>query len=108
MSTAGGQFKELQYDIRQHGKDTIVTDPVRSEEPIEKLLYDAKKQIEGLIYEFVYDLPSSGPETSKEFLYYCEILSRDDRFMKVVEEIHENRHKGFERGYQYLMAYNDL
>jgi hypothetical protein len=41
-------------------------------------------------------------KASKEFSYYCEILSRDDKFMRVIEKIHEDRHKGFERGYEML------
>jgi len=47
-------------------------------------------------------LASSTPERSKEFSYYCEILSKDDKFMKAVEEIYESRHKGFETGYKKL------
>jgi hypothetical protein len=63
------------------------------------IVNDAKKRLEQLIYQFVYSLASPAPETSKEFSY----LSEDDRFMKVVEEIYEDRHKGFERGYKMLM-----
>jgi hypothetical protein len=61
----------------------IVGRPIRSEEPIEQIVNDAEKKIEQLIYEFVYQLASPAPEVSKEFSYYCEILSKDDRFMKV-------------------------
>ncbi|MFY9796588.1 MAG: hypothetical protein WAK17_27770 [Candidatus Nitrosopolaris sp.] len=38
------------------------------------IVNDAEKQIEQLIYEFVYDIASSGTEASKEFSYYFEIL----------------------------------
>jgi hypothetical protein len=84
----------------------IVGRPIRSEEPIEQIVNDAEKKIEQLIYEFVYQLASPAPEVSKEFSYYCEILSKDDKFMKAVEEIYESRHKGFERGYDNLMNCN--
>ena len=94
MSTAGGRFKELQYDVDQLGQEMMVLRPIRSEEPIIQIVNDAEKQIEQLIYEFVYDLASLPKDP--EFSYYCEILSKDDKFMKVVEEIYENRHKGFE------------
>ncbi|MDQ6668504.1 MAG: hypothetical protein M3Y53_09805 [Thermoproteota archaeon] len=75
---------------------------------IKHIVNDAEKQIEQLIYEFVYDLTSSATdsEIGKEFLYYCEILSRDHKFMRVVEEIYENRHKGFEQGCELLREYN--
>jgi NAD(P)-dependent dehydrogenase (short-subunit alcohol dehydrogenase family) len=74
----------------------------------EYIVNDAEKQIEQLIYEFVYDLASSATnsERGREFLYYCEILSRDHKFMRMVEGIYENRHKGFERGCDLLRKYN--
>jgi hypothetical protein len=68
-------------------------------------LDDAENQIEQLIYEFVYRLASSPPEVSKEFSYYYDILSRDHKFERVVKEIYENRHKGFERGCEKLTNY---
>lgn len=69
---------------------------------------DAEKQIEQLIYEFVYNLASSttNSDISKEFSYYYKILSQDDKFMRVVEKLYENRHKGFERGCDLLEKYN--
>ncbi|MGB6533245.1 MAG: hypothetical protein WBF33_34575 [Candidatus Nitrosopolaris sp.] len=67
-----------------------------------KIVDDAEKQIEQQIYEFVNRLASSAPEVTKEFSYYYDILSRDHKFERVVKEIYENRHKGFERGYKKL------
>ncbi|MFY9795681.1 MAG: hypothetical protein WAJ93_08330 [Candidatus Nitrosopolaris sp.] len=67
-----------------------------------KIVDDAEKQIEQQIYEFVNRLASSAPEVTKEFSYYYDILSRDHRFERVVKEIYENRHKGFERDYKKL------
>jgi hypothetical protein len=37
--------------------------------------------------------------------HYSEILSQDEKFMKVVEEIYKNRHKGF-AGYKKLTNSN--
>ena len=102
MSTAGGQFKELEYDVNQLGQEMVVSKRIPSEESIKDIVNDAEKQIEQLIYEFVYHLASSATEASKEFSYYCEILSKDVKFMSVVEKINENRHKGFEKGYKKL------
>lgn len=101
-STADGRFKELEYDVRQLGEEMLVSRPISSEESMKDIVNDAKKKLEQIIYEFVYHLVSPTPETNKEFSYYCEILSQDDKFMKVVEEIYEDRHKGFERGYEKL------
>ena len=105
MSTAGGEFKEFVYDIGQLNQEIVVSKRIPSEESMKDIVNDAKKRLEQLIYEFVYSLASSAPETRKEFSYYCEILSKDDGFVKVVEEIYEDRHKGFERGYKMLMNY---
>jgi hypothetical protein len=80
MSTAGnGQYKELQYDVRQLGREMVVGNRLPREESIKHIVNDAEKQIEQLIYEFVYDLASSttNSDISKEFSYYSEILSRD-------------------------------
>lgn len=105
MSTAGGEFKEFEYDVRQLGQEMVVSKGIPSEESMKDIVNDAKKRLEQLIYEFVYSLASPAPETRKEFSYYCEILSKDDRFVKVVEQIYEDRHKGFGRGHKILMNY---
>lgn len=105
MSTAGnGKYKELEYDVHQPGQELVVGNRIPHEESIKQIVNDAEKQIEQLIYEFVYNLASSAtdPDISKVFLYYCKILSGDRKFMRMVEEIYENRHKGFERGYAML------
>jgi len=40
------------------------------------------------------------------FILLCEILSNDDKFMRVVERIYEDRHRGFETGYNKLRNKN--
>jgi hypothetical protein len=96
MSNANGEYKELQFDVRRLGREILVGDRIPHEESIKHIVKDAERQIEQLIYEFVYDLALSSTDSkiSKEFSYYCEILSRDHKFMRAVEEIYENRHKG--------------
>ena len=84
MSTAGNdQYKELEYDVHQLGREMVVGNRIPREESIKHIFNGAEKQIEQLLYEFVYDLASSATdsERGKEFLYYCEILSRDHKFM---------------------------
>ncbi|MGA9153592.1 MAG: hypothetical protein WBZ36_23680 [Candidatus Nitrosopolaris sp.] len=73
--------------------------PIGSDEQIGQIVNDAVALIEQLIYRFAYQL--AAPETSEEFSSYRENLSQDE-FMKVVQEIYENRHKGFQRGYEML------
>lgn len=105
MSIAdNGQYKELQYDVHQLGREMVVGNRLPSEESIKHIVNDAEKQIEQLIYEFVYDLASSATdsERGKEFLYYCEILSRDHKFMRAVKEIYETKHKVLNVGTNYL------
>jgi len=103
MSTAGGEFKVFEYDVRQ--LEMVVSKGIPSEESMKDIVNDAKKRLEQLIYEFVYSLASPAPDTRNEFSYYCEILSKYDRFVKVVEQIYEDRHKGFDRGHKILMNY---
>jgi hypothetical protein len=100
--SSNGEFKSLEYDVRQLGQEMVVSTRIGSEESVKDIADEAEKRIEQLIYEFVYHLASSATETRKELSYYCEVLSQDDKFMKVVEEIYEDRNKGFERGYEML------
>jgi hypothetical protein len=97
-STATGEFREFEYDVLQLGLGTVVVRHTRSEVSMKDIV-KYEKRLEQLIYEFVYSLASPAPETSKEFSYYCEIQSKDDRFMKVVKKIYEDKHKDFEIGY---------
>jgi hypothetical protein len=103
MGSVNSQYKELEYDISQIGSDIVVSKPI----PYEGIVNDAKKQIDQLIYEFICDLASAAnSERSKEISYYSKILSEDKKFMSIVKEIYENRHKGFEQGYRMLRNYN--
>ena len=45
---------------------------------------------------------ASSAAVNKAKNFHIRILSKDDKFMKVAQEICENRHKGFERGYKRL------
>jgi hypothetical protein len=106
MSTAGGQYKELEYDVHEMYHEMWVSKRIPSKESVMWIVDDAEMNIEELIYRFVYRMASSAPEKSKEFSYYCEILSKDDKFMRMVEKIHEDKHKGFETGYKKLTNKN--
>jgi hypothetical protein len=77
-----------------------VAERMHKEWPAWYVVSKVERGIEQIIYEFVCQLEPR--EASEEFSYYREILSKDDKFMKVVKEIYENRHKCFERGYKSL------
>jgi hypothetical protein len=69
-----------------------------------------KYEMEQLIYDFVYDLSSSSSQDSR-VLYHIQVLSEDNRFTTVLEEVHkiyENKHKVFERGYNMLEVLNSI
>jgi hypothetical protein len=105
MSTADNhQYKELEYNVFQMGSEILVGNKMPYEESLKDIINESKKQLEQLIYGFVYDLASlaQDPKRRKEILYYTSILSNDNKFMNAVQEIYENRHKGFERGYKML------
>lgn len=106
MSRAGDEYKDLEYSTAKQGTDILVGMHLPDKELLGDIICDVKKQIQQIIYEFVYDLSlsASDPEKAKEFFYYCKILSQDKRFMAAVEDIYKNRHEGFEKGYQMLTA----
>jgi hypothetical protein len=98
------QFKEYEYDTEQMGSDIVVVEPMISEE--NGIVDKAKNELEQLIYDFICSLGVSvvDSERNKEYLYYRQVLSEDKKFMEAVQEIYENRHKVFERGYNMLTA----
>jgi hypothetical protein len=104
-STVGGKFKEIEYSTFKLGSDIQVGMRLPNEELLEDIVSDVK-QIQQIIYEFVYDLSLSisDPEKSQEFLFYRKILSQDKKFMAAVKGIYKNKHREFEKGYQMLIA----
>jgi hypothetical protein len=104
-STVGGKFKEIEYSTFKLGSDIQVGMRLPDEKLLEDMVSDVK-QIQQIIYEFVYDLSLSvsDPEKDREFLFFRKILSQDKKFMATIEEIYKNRHGGFEKGYQMLTA----
>jgi hypothetical protein len=104
--TSNDEFEEMEYEVRDVDQETVVSRRMRREESMQDIVNDAEKQIEQIIYGFVYNLAFSGTEASREVSYCREILSQDEKFMKVVEEIYKNRHKGFEVGYKNLTDSN--
>jgi hypothetical protein len=102
MSTINDKFEDLEYEIHRTDQGMVVSTGKCSEESMQNIVNNAEKQMEQLIYEFVYRLASSPTGANNEFSYYREILSKDEKFMKVVDGIYNNRHKGFEAGYKEL------
>ena len=105
----GGKYKDVEYveyATVKLGSDILVSKHLPDEELLDDIIFDAKKQIQQIIYEFVYDLSSSQSEQEKanDFFYYYKILSQDKKFMAAVRDIYKNRHEAFEKGYQMLMA----
>jgi hypothetical protein len=104
MSTYNSQFEQFQYDVFHLGREVMIGNRIPYEESIKDIISDAKKQIEQLIYWFVYDLASFAKDHEKEneISYYVKVLSDDNKFISAIREIYENRHKGFEKGYKML------
>jgi hypothetical protein len=101
------QYKDYEYDIERMGSDIVFVEPRIYEEMKSRGIIDkSKNEVEQLIYEFICSLGIAvvDSERSEEYLYYREILSQDKKFMKTVQEIYENRHNAFERGYNTLRA----
>ena len=104
ISTVDNVLKKLESDVRMLDQEMTVGNQISNDESIKYLINDAKQKIEQLIYGFVYNLASSPSAEDPEVLYYVQILSGDNSFITVLQEIYENRHKGFERGYRMLTS----
>jgi hypothetical protein len=101
ISTVDNVLKKLESDVRMLDQEMTVGNRISNDESIKALIIDSKQKIEQLIYGFVYSLASSSSE-DPEVSYYVQILSGDNSFITVLQEVYENRHKGFERGYRLL------
>jgi hypothetical protein len=106
MSTVGGQFKELQYEATQMDQnETWVSKRIPSKEAVIEIVNYALKEIEPMIYKLVCCLappPLATMDIDKKFSYDCDILSKDDKFMRMVEKTCEDMHKSFDKGYEML------
>jgi len=105
MSTADSQFK-LQYEVTQMDKnETWVNKRIPSTEAVVEIINYAEKEITPIIYRFVCRLASlatTDAAASNKYSFYFDILSKDDKFMRVVQKVHEEMHKDFEKGYGML------
>ena len=106
ISTATGEWKQFEYDVSEMNSDILVGKQKPFEE-YKDVLDNARNQMEQIIYGFVYDLGLSVLDSQKteEYSYYCKILSEDKKFINMLNDIYENRHKGFERGFRMLKTY---
>src|SRR5215831_3872613 len=106
-STADSQFK-LQYEVTHMDQNEMwVNKRIPSREAVIEIINYAEREIKPIIYRFVYRLASwatTDAAASKKFSFYFDILSKDDKFMSVVEKIHEEMHKDFEKGYGMLKS----
>lgn len=102
ISTVDNALKKLEFDVRMLDQEMTVGNLISHDESIKDLIQDAKQKIEQLIYGFVYSLASSPSAEDPEVSYHVQVLSGDNSFITVLQEIYENRHKGFERGYRIL------
>ena len=104
ISTVDNALKRLEFDVRMLDQEMTVGNQISNDESIKVLINDAKQKIEQLIYGFVYSLASSPSAEDLEVSYYVQVLSGDNSFITVLQEIYENRHKGFGRGYRLLTS----
>lgn len=101
-NTGNAGFQKFVYGVQHKGDEMIVSHKIPQEDSLSPLFDETEKQMQQLIYNFVSDLESSPMDS--ESLYCYDVLSRDKKFMRVVQKIYENRHKGFERGYAMLTS----
>jgi hypothetical protein len=104
ISTVDNAVKPLEFDVRVLDQQMTIGNQISNDESIKHLINDAKQKIEQLIYGFVYSLASSPSAEDLEVSYYVQVLSGDNSFITVLQEIYENRHKGFGRGYRLLTS----
>src|SRR5215469_17081309 len=109
MTTADSQSKELQYEASEWDNETWANKRIPSREAVIEIVNYAAKEIEPIIYTFVHRLatplttPGATTDASSDFSHYYDVLTKDDKFKKLIEKIHEEMHKDFEKGYEILM-----
>ncbi|HET7148465.1 MAG TPA: hypothetical protein VFI73_08210, partial [Candidatus Nitrosopolaris sp.] len=80
----------------------IMACSIRSPEDSIKSAIDSKRLIEVPIYELVSRIgKGSGSEQAVD--QNTTILAKDSKFMTLLEEVHNNLHKNFKKGYDQLM-----
>jgi hypothetical protein len=101
MSNVGNAgYQEKVYGVQHINNEMVVVNKIPQEDYLRPLIEEAERQIQQLIYKFVSDLASSPMDSESSYRY--NVLSRDEKFMKVAKEIYEKRHRSFERGYKLL------
>ncbi len=101
--TNQSRYKKLEYNVYLLDGKTVVGNKIDTDDDSTKyIIENTRRMMEELIYGFVYDLALLSPVENPEVSYYIQILSADNRFMQMLKEIYENRHKVFERGYDML------
>ena len=96
------RYIRLEYDMYLLNGEKAVGNKIDTNDSTKYIAENTRRMMEELIYGFIYDLALLSPVESPEISYYVQILSADNRFMHVLNEIYENRHKVFERGYNML------
>ena len=96
------RYIRLEYDMYLLNGEKAVGNKIDTNDSTKYITENTRRMMEELIYGFIYDLALLSPVESPEISYYVQILSADNRFMHVLNEIYENRHKVFERGYNML------
>ena len=87
--------RKYEYDILKLGSDLNVCTTQPTQESINKIL-DDRNILEIPIYRLICNLGRSDNDVGQDSL---QILSADDKFMRLVDDMHEY----FDKGYKKLM-----
>jgi hypothetical protein len=98
IATLDKDNRKYEYDILKLDSDLNVCTTQPTQESINKIL-DDRKILETPIYRLICNLGRSDNDVSQDSL---QILSADDKFMRLVEDMHD-MHVDFDKGYNKLI-----
>ena len=91
--------RKYEYIVAKAGSEIFVGTIQPPEDPIKRTVNYSSSLIKRRIYELVSDIGSDSSQDEKNNI----ILAQDDKFMALLEDIHNNTHNKFEMGYKRLM-----
>lgn len=107
VSDKDKSVRKYEYHTVKFGSEIIVGTTQPHEESIKGVLDSSRKLVESPIYELVsnmgYELASNrgrGSTDLEDKMGGTRVLAQDEKFMALLEYIHDHMHKNFEIGYE--------
>jgi hypothetical protein len=114
LTDKDNSLRKYEYDTVKFGSEIMVGATQPHEESMKGVLESSRKLIELPIYELVsnlgYELVSNLGNRStllEDKMGSTKVLAQDEKFMTLLQDIHDNLHNNFERGYNRVRMLRD-